>query len=97
MLQMLHASVCDHQRYYAQERVLRATGTILSRHELRITFQRHTLAEISDKNDGKKEVHNELLNVLLHDKPHTGGDDTIDLNEPMALALSRRKLGSWQV
>jgi CRP/FNR family cyclic AMP-dependent transcriptional regulator len=47
--------------------------------------------------DGKIEVRNGLLNVLLHDKPHIRGDDTLDLNEPMSLALSRGKLGGWQV
>jgi CRP/FNR family cyclic AMP-dependent transcriptional regulator len=47
--------------------------------------------------DGNIEVHNGLLSVLLHDKPHIRGDDTLDLNEPMSLALSRGKQGSWQV
>ena len=45
--------------------------------------------------EGNIEVHNGLLSVLLHDKPHIRGDDTNDLNEPMSLALSRGKQGSW--
>jgi hypothetical protein len=48
-------------------------------------------------NDGNVEVHSGLLSVLLNDKPHIRGDDSIDLSEPMSLALSRGKQGSWQV
>jgi CRP/FNR family transcriptional regulator, cyclic AMP receptor protein len=47
--------------------------------------------------DGNIEVHSGLLSVLLIDKPHIRGDDTIFLNEPMSLALSRGKQGGWQV
>jgi CRP/FNR family transcriptional regulator, cyclic AMP receptor protein len=49
-------------------------------------------------NDGNIEVHSGLLSVLLNDKPHIRrGDDTIDLNEPMARGLPQRKYAGRQV